>query len=120
MTKRIRELGLTQAKFSELVGAIYDCSPDSSLWEATLAEIVEVFEAQNAVVSLSDVRYDRLLINRSVGVEPCWQEKQREHLPEIYEHLGRALASWTSLDEPFIISRHWPECFARSPYAQEY
>src|SRR5262249_40672719 len=120
MTQRIRELGLTQAKFSELVGAIYDCSLDTSRWEATLAELVEVFEGQTAVLSLSDVRYDRLLINRSVGVEPYWQERQREHLPEIHEHLGRALASWPSLDEPFIVSRQLgPEFFARSPYAQE-
>jgi DNA-binding CsgD family transcriptional regulator len=86
----------------------------------TLAAIRAAFGAQATVLSLSDVRSDRLLINRSVGVEPYWLAKQQEHLPEIHGHLGRALASWPSLDDPFIISRHLPpEYVEQSPYYLE-
>src|SRR5262245_35297880 len=120
MTLEVRNLGLTHAQFSDLVGAIYDCSLDSTRWEKTLADLVRVFEAQNAIVSLTDVRYDRLLINRSVGIEPYWQRRLEEHLPEIMERLGRALASWPTLDEPFIASRHLePEFFQQSPYGRD-
>jgi DNA-binding CsgD family transcriptional regulator len=117
MTGNVEDVGLTHAQFSELVGAIYDCAVDSSRWQATLAALVTAFEAQNAVLSLSDIRYDRLLINRSVGIEPYWQRKQQEHLPEILGQLGQALASWPSPDDPFITSRHLtPEYVAQSPY----
>jgi DNA-binding CsgD family transcriptional regulator/PAS domain-containing protein len=114
------EVGLTHAQFSELVGAIYDCAVDSSRWETTLPALVAAFDGCNAVLSLSDIRYDRFLINRSVGIEPHWLRKLQDHLPEIHEQLGQALASWTSLDEPYIVSRHLtPEYRAQSPYFNE-
>jgi DNA-binding CsgD family transcriptional regulator/PAS domain-containing protein len=119
-TAQARDLGLTHAQFSELIGAIYDCAVDTSRWEATLTEVIRVFDGQTAIVSLTDIRHDRLLINRSAGIEPYWQMKLEEHLPEITEQLGKAFTTWPSLDEPFIVRRHLPpEYFDQSRYCNE-
>src|SRR5262245_17002523 len=120
MTSQLRDLGLTHSQFSDLVGTIYDCSLDSTLWEKTLADLIKVFEAHTSTLTLADVRHDRFLVNRTVGIEPYWLRRQEEHMPEIAENLGRALASWPSLDEPFILSRHvTPEDLEKSPYVNE-
>jgi DNA-binding CsgD family transcriptional regulator/PAS domain-containing protein len=59
-------------------------------------------------------------MNKSVGIEPHWQDELQKHTPEINTQLSAALQSWPSFDEPFIVSRHVPpEYVATSAYAQE-
>src|SRR5262245_38165517 len=107
-------------EYSTLVGAIYDCALDSTRWEQTLAGIKDALRCQNAVLSLIDLRHDRFLINRTVGVEPHWLEEQAKHVPEINAKLARDLASWPSFDEPHIISRHISQAdIESSPYFQD-
>jgi len=51
---------------------------------------------------------------------PDWLEVLNEHTPEIDARLSADLASWPSLDEPHVISRHLsPEYRATSPYIQK-
>jgi DNA-binding CsgD family transcriptional regulator len=104
---------------SELIGSIYDCTLDPGLWEPTLARIIEALSAHSIILSLNDLRQDRLVIDKTVGWEAHWLEERSRHLPEIHSVLTGWLASRVSLDEPFVASRELPrELFETSPYAR--
>jgi DNA-binding CsgD family transcriptional regulator/PAS domain-containing protein len=70
---------------------------------------------------LSDLRYDRLLLQKAAGLEAPTLEQLPKHAPEIHARLRDALASWPSLDEPLVVSRHFsPAYIETSPYFQEW
>lgn len=94
---------------SALIGSIYDCALDPSYWEKTLANAKDALGFETAALHLDDLRYDRVLISRIVGMEPHWIEKLAEHIPEIHVRLRQDLASWPSFDVPHVISRHVPK-----------
>jgi DNA-binding CsgD family transcriptional regulator/PAS domain-containing protein len=105
---------------SALIGSIYDCALHPDRWDQTLVGISDAFECANALLTLSDLRHNRILISKSVGIEPYWQERIASHAPEINAKLGKALASWPHLDTPFVISRDVPAAeIDASPYYQE-
>jgi len=105
---------------SDLIGSIYDCALDPSCWEQTLADVGDALDCYGLILGLSDLRHNRLLIHKAVGVEPDHIERLSKHLPDIDAMLGEALASWPSLDEPWVISRHLsPAYIETSPYLQE-
>lgn len=111
---------LSRHELSSLIGAIYDCALVPSKWDEVLVSIRSAFSAHNATLHLTDTRHHQVLINRQIGMEPRWQQVQLEHLPEIHARLGEALASWRSLDDPHLISRHMTaEYIAASPYFQQ-
>jgi PAS domain-containing protein len=105
---------------SDLIGSIYDCALYPDRWDQALVGIRDAFECANSLLTLSDVRNNRILISKSVGIEPYWQERIASHAAEINTRLGKALASWPHLDTPFVISRHVPVAeIEASPYYQE-
>jgi DNA-binding CsgD family transcriptional regulator/PAS domain-containing protein len=105
----------------DLVGSIYDCALDPSRWDQTLADVVHAFDCHMLALGLTDLRQDRILLNRTVGFEPYQIEQHSKHLPEIHSTLGEALASQPSLDEPHVASRHLTTAyFETSPYWQEW
>jgi DNA-binding CsgD family transcriptional regulator/PAS domain-containing protein len=104
---------------SNLIGSIYDCALDPSRWDQTLAEVRDALDCQGLMLTLTDLRYDRLLLQKSVGVGSYEIEQMPKYLPEIHALLGPALASWPSLDEPFVMSRHLATYFEMSRYFQE-
>jgi hypothetical protein len=53
---------------SDLIGSIYDCALDPSRWDQTLAEVRDALDCQGLMLTLTDMRYDRLLLQKSVGV----------------------------------------------------
>jgi DNA-binding CsgD family transcriptional regulator/PAS domain-containing protein len=111
---------LSQQDLSDLIGAIYDCALDPSRWEKTLWAIRDSLCCQTAVLHLNDIPNNHILINRSVGIEPHWLRQMQSHAPEIHGQLTQMLASWPSLDEPLVISRHISREFMQaSPYFQE-
>jgi DNA-binding CsgD family transcriptional regulator/PAS domain-containing protein len=70
---------------------------------------------------ISDLRHERLLIHKRVGVEPYQFERLSMHLPEVNAMLRGALASWPSFDEPYVMSRHLSRAYIeKSPYFQEW
>jgi DNA-binding CsgD family transcriptional regulator/PAS domain-containing protein len=102
---------------SNLIGSIYDCALDPSRWDQTLADTMDVLECHCLGLFLSDVRHDRLLIHKAVGLEP----PPLKHLPEIDATLDGALKSGHSLDEPFVISRHLAATYLEtSPHFQQW
>jgi DNA-binding CsgD family transcriptional regulator/PAS domain-containing protein len=106
---------------SDLIGSIYDCTLDPSRWGATLLEVRDALECQNAALRLSDLRRDRFLICKTVGIERHWDEQHAKYLPEIHTRLAENVASLPSLDEPLVLSRHYPRgAVATSPFVQEF
>src|SRR6266481_7401941 len=102
---------------SDLIGSIYDCALDPSRWDQTLADTMDVLECHGLGLTLSDLRHDRLLIHKAVGLEP----PPLKHVPEIDATLDGALKSGHSLDEPFVISRHLTATyFETSPHFHQW
>jgi hypothetical protein len=103
-------------ELSRLIGLICDCVLDPSRWEQALAAIIEAFDAVSAVLAMSDARTHRILLNHSAGFDPDWQKKRKqEHAREAIQAFGRIMASKTSLDTPFILSRDVPPEYAAQP-----
>jgi len=93
---------------SALIGAIYDCALDPARWEHALGEMVAALDCHNALLSLTDMRHDRLLLTRSFGMnEEWWRSFHDKHVPEVAAQLSTILAIWPA-DKPFMISRDLP------------
>jgi len=105
---------------SDLIGSIYDCALDPSRWDQTLPNIRDALDCHISVLHLTDIRHHRFLLLKSVGLEPYQVEQVPKHLPEIDAILRQVLASWPSLDEPLVDSRHLsPAYIETSPLFQE-
>jgi DNA-binding CsgD family transcriptional regulator/PAS domain-containing protein len=115
---------MTRAKLppnvlSALIGAIYDCALDPSRWESTLGEMVSALECHNALLSLTDMRHDRLMLARGFGMdEEWWHAFQQKYVPEVAAQLSSIMATWP-VDKPFVMSRDLsPEVMRRSAYIE--
>ena len=105
---------------SALIASIYDCALDPDRWEATLAEIRDELCCFTAILHLNDNRGNRTLIYKTVGLEPWMLGQLARHIPEANAVLAQALASWPSLDEPHVCSRHLSRAYLESsPYVRE-
>lgn len=102
---------------SDLIGSIYDCALDPSCWDQTLLDIKDAFDSHNVALSLSDVRHDRVLLLKNVGLEPRDHDLYSVHAAEIHDLLLRCLAR--PLDEAHVASRILPPGYMdASPYFQ--
>jgi DNA-binding CsgD family transcriptional regulator/PAS domain-containing protein len=112
---------ISRQAFSDLIGSVYDCALDPSRWEQTLADISEALDCFAPLLALSDLRHDRLLLQKAAGLEAPALEQLPKHAAEIHARLRDALASWPSCDEPYVMSRHLsPAYIEKSPYFQEW
>lgn len=104
---------------SDVIGSIYDCTLDPSRWERTLAEITQAISAESAILSLNDLRHDRLLIDKNMGWGRFGIEERQKHIPEIHARLNEWFSKAPSLDEPFVASRQLTADYLKSaPYVQ--
>jgi DNA-binding CsgD family transcriptional regulator len=105
---------------SGLIGTIYDCALDPSVWEKALGEMVMAMDSHNAMLSLTDMRYDRLLLTRGYGMnQEWWQTFQEKHVPEVAAQLSAIIASWP-VDKAFVMSRHLsPDMTQGAAYIEE-
>ncbi|WP_440412677.1 helix-turn-helix transcriptional regulator [Neorhizobium petrolearium] len=90
---------------SELIASIYDCALEPSRWERTLTEITQAISSESAILSLNDLRHDRILIEKSVGWGEFGMDERQKHTSEIHARLNEWFAIAPSLDEPFVASR---------------
>jgi DNA-binding CsgD family transcriptional regulator/PAS domain-containing protein len=110
---------LTPQALSGLIGSIYDCALDPARWEQTLVDLRRAFDSQVGMLALADRQGNRLLIHRTVGIEPRWLEELEKHVSEIHQCM-EVFGSELSFDEPFVMSRQIPQAYAStSPYIQE-
>ncbi len=106
---------------SELIGSIYDCALDPDRWEQTLADVMHALDCHGINLTLTDLRYNRLLLLKAVGIEPDQIERFLKYIPELHAAISEALASMPSLDEPHVESRHFsPGFIETSPFFQEW
>lgn len=99
---------LSNPALSALIGAIYDCTLDPSLWDQTLERVAGTLGCEKAILSLNDLRQDHILIKKTVRWEPLWLEERTRHLPEIHDTLSSWLQNRSSPDKPFVASREIP------------
>ena len=113
---------LAPQALSKLIGSIYDCALDPSLWEPTLTAVRDLIETHNAALALVDLRNQRRLIAKNVGIDPYWlQQIEQKYGAEAQALTVQALASQSSLDEPLVSSRDIPRAqLDASPYYQEW
>jgi DNA-binding CsgD family transcriptional regulator/PAS domain-containing protein len=112
---------ISRQAFSDLIGSIYDCTLDPSRWEQTLSQVMEALDCHGITLTLSDLRYGHILLQKAVGLEAPILEQLPRHAPEMNARLRDVLASWPSLDEPHVVSRHFPPAYIEtSPYFQEW
>jgi DNA-binding CsgD family transcriptional regulator len=105
---------------SDLIGSIYDCALDPNHWNEALSDIKEALCCDNATLHLNDLCNERILISKTVGIDPYWLDRIVHHSAEINARLASDLASWPSLDQPHIASRHIPLADQEtSPYIRE-
>ncbi|CAN7493384.1 helix-turn-helix transcriptional regulator [Mesorhizobium sp. LjRoot246] len=110
---------LSPHTLSDLIGSIYDCALDPSQWERTLAQIMPAMCGESIILSLNDLRRDRLLIDKSLGWGQFGVEERQKHIPEIHARLNEWFAKGLSLDAPFIASRELsPSYLEDSAYVQ--
>src|ERR1700751_5241076 len=102
---------ISRQALSDLIGSIYDCALDPSRWDETLADIKEALDCHGITLTLSDLRYDRLLLQKAAGLEASALKQLPIHAPEMHARLRDALASWPSLDDPLVVSRHFSTAY---------
>ena len=110
---------VSHKEMARLIGTIYECAIDPSRWESALGEMVKTFGCHNALLSLTDMRYDRLLLTRGHGMnEQWWRAFQDKYVPEVAAQLSSIMTTW-SVDKAFVISRHLaPDIVERSSYIE--
>jgi DNA-binding CsgD family transcriptional regulator/PAS domain-containing protein len=112
---------ISRQAFSDLIGSIYDCALDPSRWDRTLADVGNALDCHGTALILTDLRYDRLLLLKTVGIEPDQIERFLNYIPELHAAISEALASFPWLDEPHVESRHFSPAFIEtSRFFQEW
>jgi len=112
---------LSHGRFSELIGAIYDCVLDPDRWETALAEVARCFDCAVVSLTLNDLHQNRFLLNKAAGWDPdLLRLKSERHVAEINARLTEWLAQQSSADEMFVTSVHLsPEYIQNSRYVEE-
>jgi DNA-binding CsgD family transcriptional regulator len=93
-------------RLSDLIGAIYDCVLDPSIWDGTLDDIRKFLDCANVMFWMSDLRTDTLRVQKVIGVEPYWLAKVPEYGKDLVR-LYHTLPDLQSrhIDEPISPSR---------------
>jgi DNA-binding CsgD family transcriptional regulator len=112
---------LSRQELSDVIGRIYDCALDPTRWESTLDALRGIVRCKGAQLALVDMRHGRVLIQKSVGIEAHWLERQARYFGEIAGFTERHLDGGWSMDEPLVTSHlASPGRYAASPYFQEW
>ncbi len=108
---------LSHQHLSDLIGRVYDCALDPSRWESTLTDAKNWLSCQSAVLHLNDVRHDRVLLHKGVGLDPEWVEQMGPYVPDMHS----LLPAEPVLEEPHVLSRDTPRSVIEaSPFVQEW
>ena len=100
---------LSPEQLSALIAAIYDRAIDPGNWPETLSTIRLALGAENAALSLIDLRQNAFVLNYLDNVPDTWTRQIGRWGSEIISAWGGAETFKSmSLDEPFIWSRAMP------------
>lgn len=79
---------LSLQELSQLIGAIYDCALDPSLWEATLTRLTERLQLHNSVLAMQAMPSGDPLLLVSTGMSEDYRARMFDYGPEVVEVFG--------------------------------
>ncbi|MBP7000434.1 helix-turn-helix transcriptional regulator [Amaricoccus sp.] len=96
---------VSAAAFSDLVGSIYDCALDPSLWPDVLGTLGSEMRFRNAVLSLQEMPSGRALVDVTVGMSENDRAEMIGYGPHVAEAWGGVRNVMTfPLDEPTVMT----------------
>jgi PAS domain-containing protein len=111
---------ISHQDLSALIGRTYDCALDPSRWEATLDAIRAFLRCLTVQLALMDLRQQRILLSKDLGMDAQLHERTSRHLPEFQHYVERSLDNGRSMEELIVVSRmDSPEMFA-GPFYREF
>jgi len=75
-------------RYSDLVGAIYDCAIDPAGWPSTLRKLTDELSFANSSLALTSLPTGRMLINETYGIPDPWKRRMPEFSQDIVEMWG--------------------------------
>lgn len=90
---------------SELIGRIYDCALDPSLWPETLAGIRQPLGFAQATLNLQSMPSGAVLLSVASGIPDHWFDRIADYGPEVVALWGGlAQIGASPLEEPILLS----------------
>jgi DNA-binding CsgD family transcriptional regulator len=97
------------AVFSDLIGAIYDCSIDPAGWPETLGQLTTELEFANSTIGMKSLPSGHDLINVTYGIPVEWKERMGSFTQDIVAMWGGPSMMWSyPFDRPTMLSRANP------------
>lgn len=92
-------------RISDLIGSIYDCALDPSLWQETLRGIRDELAFQTTLMEVYTLSPAARLLMIPVGIGPDWLARAQALSADIIEMWGgRARIAGYPLEEPLVLS----------------
>ena len=105
----MRDLGLSIAAFSNVVGRIYDCALDPTLWPEALFEVCRASNFAAGTIDVTELPTRLTRIRQYWNYHPYWVERWREYEEEIAGYWADVPDLATRpLDQPLCVSRETP------------
>jgi DNA-binding CsgD family transcriptional regulator len=111
-----------RADLDDLIGAIYDCVIDPSLWHDTLDRIRRRFDFFNAMLGVNNTVTQEMIVSVYVNVSEQMAKIAQEHSWAVGEVWGGwSRANSVPLEEPIINSEVTrPEALVGNPYYEHF
>ena len=94
---------LTNAEFSSVVGAIYDCALDPGLWPDAIREMCEATRSFAGIITVSDLATGANHLRQHWNFNEDWLDRMVLHGPEVAAMLASVPNLHTrELDEPLV------------------
>jgi DNA-binding NarL/FixJ family response regulator len=109
-------------RFSELVGAIYDCVIDPERWEPTLDALRDRLDCANAILYVADPSLGTHRLQKMVGIDPGWAVQLARHESDLAALHATVDDFYTrSLDQPFVCHKDvHPAAWLANRYYREW
>ena len=116
-----RTSGIEEIDLSDLIGEIYDCVIDPTLWEATLEKLRRVLNCAGCALFVTDLQQATSRMQNIVGVEQEWAVRYPDYaadaaammssVPDLMRcALDDPVVGRRDIDEQvFLSSRYWQE-----------
>jgi DNA-binding CsgD family transcriptional regulator len=113
---------LSNAAFSSMVGAIYECALDPGLWPDAIREVCEATSSFAGVISVNDRSTGASHLQQHWNFDTDWLERMVLHGPEVAAMLASVPDLHTrELDEPLVAMRDLdPAVVLSSRYYKEW
>jgi DNA-binding CsgD family transcriptional regulator len=113
---------LSNAEFSSVIGAIYDCALDPGRWPNAIREVCEATSSLAGVIGVSDLTTGASRLQQHWNFDTAWLDRMVHHGPEIAAMLASVPNLHTrALDDPVVARRDFnPEVWQTSSYYREW